>query len=130
MNSYIKPFVSNDPHVKHWVGWRRVKDKRMLIASCIAVIATYWIVEWREDRQLKRRHTSIAKDIERERWRAAQLGLDSPSDDGFATKYMQNLPTPPRPIKFLDNIDDDSDNENDYSIIKSNNDSKGPGATK
>eukprot|EP00331_Platyophrya_macrostoma_P002554 CAMPEP_0176420446 /NCGR_PEP_ID=MMETSP0127-20121128/8611_1 /TAXON_ID=938130 /ORGANISM="Platyophrya macrostoma, Strain WH" /LENGTH=85 /DNA_ID=CAMNT_0017801043 /DNA_START=185 /DNA_END=443 /DNA_ORIENTATION=- len=55
----------------------------------------------------ERRHSSIQKDIEREQWRAAQLGLDAPQkptgdqasngasvvvgDDGFAQKYIEQL---------------------------------------
>jgi hypothetical protein len=33
------------------------------------------------------RHKSIARDIERERWRRQQLGLPAEDDDGFTTKF-------------------------------------------
>lgn len=73
------------------VGWRRAKDKR-LVAGCTAlVLVIYFAVWWSEEKERLRKHTSIERDIEREKWRAEELGLEHPTDDGFAEHYLQTL---------------------------------------
>mmetsp|Transcript_73714 Transcript_73714/g.85622 ORF Transcript_73714/g.85622 Transcript_73714/m.85622 type:complete len:141 (-) Transcript_73714:188-610(-) len=90
-----------------FTGWRFKRDRnRFLIAvsSCCICYVGVLFTEWKER---NRRHSSIQKDIEREQWRAAQLGLDAPQkptgdqasngasvvvgDDGFAQKYIEQL---------------------------------------
>ena len=66
-----------------WQGWP-------MYAAALFVLATYLVVTKTEEQQIARRHTSIEKDIARERWRAQELGLAS-ADDGFADKYMTKL---------------------------------------
>ena len=60
------------------------------VAGCLFVIGTFVGVSVNEELQKVRRHSSIAKDIEREKWRATQLGLET-RDDGFAETYMNDL---------------------------------------
>jgi hypothetical protein len=49
-------------------------------------LATLAVVWYSDETQKKRRHSSIGKDIEREKIRAKALGL-TVSDDGFAEKF-------------------------------------------
>ena len=58
--------------------------------SGVFVVATFVGVSVSEEVQKERRHASIEKDIVREKWRAAQLGLET-RDDGFADKYLKEL---------------------------------------
>ncbi|CBH18323.1 uncharacterized protein TEOVI_000177900 [Trypanosoma equiperdum] len=87
MNSYSRLF-SGDQTALKWVGWRRRVDKQLFFGSILVAAAVYAGVYYSEEAERSRRHASIAKDIERERWRALELGLEEPTDDGFADKYI------------------------------------------
>lgn len=52
-------------------------------------IGSFFGVWWSMESEKQRRHTSIARDIEREKWRRVQLGLPEKDeyDDGFADRY-------------------------------------------
>lgn len=89
MNSYARRHLGVDPAIKEWVGLRRAKDRRLVMASVVFVIVIYNAVYWSEEKVKVRRHESIMKDIERERWRAKELGLRVPTDDGFAERYSE-----------------------------------------
>lgn len=88
MNSYVRRFVGHDTAVQQLVSFKRPRDRRLVVGSCITAAAIYLAVYYSEEKQRDRRHASIAKDIERERWRAKELGLVDPVDDGFAEKYI------------------------------------------
>ncbi|KAG5485523.1 hypothetical protein LSCM1_07609 [Leishmania martiniquensis] len=87
MNSYVKRYVGSDPIVQQLVGFKRAADRRLVIGCTLAAVGIYWAVYWSEEEERHRRHASIEKDIERERWRARELGLEAPTDDGFAQRY-------------------------------------------
>ncbi|KAH9586376.1 Protein Pet117 [Trypanosoma melophagium] len=91
MNSYARLFSGDQGVVSSWVGWSRPRDKYIFFGSIIAAIAMYVGISYNEEKERKRRHQSIEKDIERERWRAQQLGLETPKDDGFAERYIQRI---------------------------------------
>lgn len=92
MNTYVRSYNKNEPLNAKWVDFRRPRDKKLVIAACMFVVFTYSSVWWTEEREKRRKHTSIEKDIERERWRADQLGLGAPeADDGFADTYLAGL---------------------------------------
>ena len=97
-----------------WIGWRRWRDVALFFGSISFIFATYFGVEFFENQQKVRRHHSIERDIERELWRARELGLVGPAgtedvssttndesgkaravtsvdDDGFADKYLDEL---------------------------------------
>ena len=57
----------------------------------VGVVAIFTWINWSEEVEAKRRHSSIEKDIERERWRAKELGRTTVMDDGFADRYMASL---------------------------------------
>lgn len=65
------------------------------LAGCVGFTLVCGFGVWYVDElEKRRRHSSIAKDIAREMWRAEQLSktghrLESNGDDGFAAKYMQ-----------------------------------------
>jgi len=78
-------------------------NKRILVGGIVFVVFSYIAVELNELYIQAVRHESIHKDIERERWRAKQLGLQDTlvdSDDGFAEDYMATYRTP-RPLVWL-----------------------------
>lgn len=52
-------------------------------------LGSFYGVWWSMEQEKNRRHTSIARDIEREKWRRKQLGLPEKDvyDDGFADIY-------------------------------------------
>ncbi|KPI88426.1 hypothetical protein ABL78_2491 [Leptomonas seymouri] len=87
MNSYVKRYTGSDITVQELVGFKRRRDKRLVLGSTLVAIGIYVAVYWSEERERDRRHLSIEKDIERERWRACELGLDKPADDGFVDRY-------------------------------------------
>jgi hypothetical protein len=87
MNSYVKRYIGSDVTVLEMVGFRRARDKRLVVGSALTAIGIYVAIYWSEEKEKNRRHTSIEKDIERERWRARELGLGKPTDDGFAARY-------------------------------------------
>ncbi|KAH8604937.1 hypothetical protein ERJ75_001664800 [Trypanosoma vivax] len=87
MNSYSRLSCGDQKALK-WIGWRRRTDRHMFFGSIFAAIAIYASVYYSEERNRERRHASIAKDIERERWRAQELGYGVPTDDGFAERYL------------------------------------------
>lgn len=87
MNSYVKRYTGYDVTVQDMVGFKRARDRRLVIGSACAAIGIYVAIYWSEEKERTRRHTSIEKDIERERWRARELGLEKPRDDGFADRY-------------------------------------------
>jgi len=88
MNSYVRRFIGEDAAIQQLVSFKRPKDRRLVIGSCIMAASIYIAVYLSEERQRERRHASIGKDIERERWRAKELGLMEPVDDGFAENYI------------------------------------------
>lgn len=90
MNSYVRRW-NDDPLASRWIGWHRAKDRRLVIGSTVLVTVVYFAIWWNEEQERLRKHTSIEKDIERERWRAEELGLGKPKDDGFAEAYLQKL---------------------------------------
>lgn len=81
-----------------WIGWRRWRDVVPFVASIAFIFTAYFGGEFYENKQKFRRHQSIEKDIEREMWRAKELGLSTApkdgeapktvDDDGFAEKYL------------------------------------------
>ncbi|KPA77597.1 putative mitochondrial hypothetical protein [Leptomonas pyrrhocoris] len=87
MNSYVKRYTGSDVTVQEMVGFKRARDKRLVICSALTALGIYVAIYWSEERERTRRHTSIEKDIERERWRARELGLGKPTDDGFVERY-------------------------------------------
>ncbi|AIN96002.1 hypothetical protein LPMP_090860 [Leishmania panamensis] len=87
MNSYVKRYVGSDPTVQQLVGFKRPSERRLVIGCALTALAIYWAVYFSEEKERNRRHASIEKDIERERWRARELGLAAPTDDGFAERY-------------------------------------------
>lgn len=91
MNSYARGYSSNDPAMKMWIGRMRPRDKAVLYGSVLIALGAYIGVYYTEEIEKNRRHKSIEKDIERERWRARELGLAAPSDDGFADTYLARV---------------------------------------
>ncbi|KAG5510586.1 hypothetical protein JKF63_06883 [Porcisia hertigi] len=87
MNSYVKRYVGSNPRVQQLVGFKRACDRRLVVGSTLAALGIYCLVYLSEEKERNRRHASIKKDIERERWRARELGLAAPTDDGFAERY-------------------------------------------
>ncbi|AYU76531.1 hypothetical protein conserved [Leishmania donovani] len=87
MNSYVKRYVGTDPRVTHLVGFKRASERRLVVVCALAALGIYSAVYLYEEKERNRRHASIKKDIERERWRARELGLAAPIDDGFAERY-------------------------------------------
>lgn len=87
MNSYAKRYIGSDPTVQHLVGFKRARDRRLLLGCTLTAVGIYCAVYFSEEKERNRRHASIEKDIERERWRARELGLSAPVDDGFAERY-------------------------------------------
>jgi hypothetical protein len=65
-----------------------------LSLGALFVVASYCGSWYFIDSERQRRHQSIARDIERERWRRKQLGLpsdvDGDDDDGFAKRYFED----------------------------------------
>ncbi|KEG07122.1 hypothetical protein DQ04_10821000 [Trypanosoma grayi] len=90
MNSYVRLFCG-DQTALTWIGWKRRRDKQIFLGSILAAAAMYAGVYYYEEKERNRRHTSIEKDIERERWRAQELGLGEPTDDGFAKRHIERL---------------------------------------
>lgn len=97
---------SADSWKNSFTGWRFKRDRNRFIFAVTACCLTYAGVMFSEWKERNRRHSSIQKDIEREQWRAAQLGLTdkrdvvaadlsitapSPADDGFAQQYIEQL---------------------------------------
>ncbi|TPP41695.1 Ras family protein [Leishmania donovani] len=100
MNSYVKRYVGTDPRVTHLVGFKRASERRLVVVCALAALGIYSAVYLYEEKERNRRHASIKKDIERERWRARELGLAAPIDDGFAERYEAldgNTPMPAAP---------------------------------
>ena len=64
-------------------------------------IGSFYGVWWSMESEKQRRHTSIARDIERERWRRKQLGLPERDefDDGFAEQY-ESMPVNHRDVEL------------------------------
>ncbi|KAL7700539.1 hypothetical protein N2W54_001249 [Lotmaria passim] len=87
MNSYVKRYIGSDVTVQDLTGLKRARDKRLVLFSTLTALGIYVAIYWNEEKERNRRHTSIEKDIERERWRARELGLSKPTDDGFADRY-------------------------------------------
>ncbi|KAG5484629.1 hypothetical protein CUR178_07220 [Leishmania enriettii] len=87
MNSYVKRYIGSDPTVQQLVGFKRASDRHLVVGCTLAALGIYWAVYFSEENERNRRHASIEKDIERERWRARELGLAAPTDDGFAERY-------------------------------------------
>ncbi|GET86341.1 hypothetical protein, conserved [Leishmania tarentolae] len=87
MNSYVKRYVGTDPRVTHLIGFKRASEKHLVIGCTLTALGIYCAVYFSEEKERNRRHASIKKDIERERWRARELGLAAPIDDGFAERY-------------------------------------------
>ncbi|EPY34379.1 hypothetical protein STCU_01614 [Strigomonas culicis] len=88
MNNYARTFNKKDPLMKNIIGWKRKKDRNLVIFALSGCLLTYVAVYLNEERERHRKHKSIEKDIERERWRAQELGLRAPADDGFADTYI------------------------------------------
>ncbi|CAD2220389.1 hypothetical protein AGDE_02041 [Angomonas deanei] len=89
MNSYIGRYTKSDPRLKHLIGFKRKRDRNLALFSIFGCIFVYFAVYFSEEREKNRRHNSIEKDIERERWRAQELGKEVHHDDGFAEKYIE-----------------------------------------
>ncbi len=64
--------------------WRRAK---YFVLSTVFCVGTFVVVSLQEEVQKTRRHSSIERDIEREKWRAKELGKEV-KDDGFAEKFI------------------------------------------
>ncbi|ESL05999.1 hypothetical protein TRSC58_06334 [Trypanosoma rangeli SC58] len=90
MNSYARLFCG-DRAGQSWIGWNRLRDRQLFFGSILVAASIYTAVYYSEESERQRRHTSIEKDIERERWRAKELGLGEPRDDGFADAYLQKV---------------------------------------
>ncbi|EAN89012.1 hypothetical protein C3747_16g1164c [Trypanosoma cruzi] len=90
MNSYAR-FFCGDQSGLSWIGWNRLRDKQLFFGSLFFATSIYAAVHYSEEKERRRRHVSIENDIERERWRAKELGLEEPRDDGFADAYMKKL---------------------------------------
>jgi hypothetical protein len=73
------------------IGWRFKSDRNKFFFALVGSLACYVGVLFSEVQEKQRRHSSIQKDIEREQWRAQQLGVDKKSDDGFADAYIHKL---------------------------------------
>jgi hypothetical protein len=74
------------------IGWRFKRDRNKFLIALVGSIACYVGVLYSEVQEKQRRHSSIQKDIEREQWRAKQLGREGHMpDDGFATQYIGKL---------------------------------------
>jgi leucyl aminopeptidase (aminopeptidase T) len=71
------------------------KDAMKLGAAAAFSVVTLFGVWLNDEKQRERRHSSIAKDIEREQWRARQIAEAEGRpveqlDDGFADKFMSD----------------------------------------
>jgi hypothetical protein len=71
----------------------KFRDRIILGCAVSFSVLTLIGVAYNDERQRKRRHSAIAKDIEREQWRARKIAESSGQplaqlDDGFADKYM------------------------------------------
>lgn len=74
------------------VYWSRPRDAAAFLCGAAFVVSTFAGVMMYDTKERTRRHSSIEKDIERERWRAKELGLGAPEDDdGFATAYTKKV---------------------------------------
>lgn len=83
---------SSANHRSRLIGWRSKTDRNKFLFALVGSIACYVGVLYSEVQENQRRHSSIQKDIERERWRAQQLGIEGQtSDDGFAHAYLHQL---------------------------------------
>lgn len=74
-----------------FIGWRFKSDRNKFFIALAGSLACYIGVLYSEVQEKQRRHSSIQKDIEREAWRAQQLGVDKKGDDGFADAYIHKL---------------------------------------
>lgn len=76
---------------KRWFLPNTQKGRVILYTSfgVLFSIGSFYGVWWSMESEKARRHTSIARDIEREKWRRKQLGLPDKDvyDDGFAEIY-------------------------------------------
>lgn len=73
--------------------WYARRDVIKLTAGCLFSVLACWGVWYNDELQRRRRHSSIAKDIERENWRAAQIAASEGRpfqrvDDGFAERFV------------------------------------------
>lgn len=89
-SSFVSRTTNDDGTV---TGIRSLRQGWPIYAAVLFVVVTYLVVTKTEEANMARRHESIEKDIERERWRARELGLHS-KDDGFAENYMTTLGKP------------------------------------
>jgi hypothetical protein len=92
----VKPKDLTEPVVPRRIPLRQAKYFGLSIAFALGTLAA---VTLQEEVDKTRRHASIARDIEREKWRAKQLGLEA-RDDGFADKFIEEKKQ--RPVTLLD----------------------------